>query len=63
MHTHETRLEPSWAMRGCSLVQAKLWLETKTRQQQVSIEIIGPLASTKEHQYWNIYDFFNQDIA
>jgi hypothetical protein len=32
------------------LVQAKLLLET-TKKQQVSIEIRGPLASTKEHQY------------
>ena len=46
----QTRRKPSWAKRWCSLVQAKLLLETK-KQQDVSIEIRGPLASTKEHQY------------
>ena len=47
------KIKPSWAKRWCSLVEAKLWLETKKTQQQkqdVSIEIRGPLASTKEHQ-------------
>ena len=38
-------------MQGCSLVQAKLWLETTTTTRQVSMKIMGPLASTKEHQH------------
>ena len=42
-------------MWGCSLVQEKLWLETKKNTKkttkQVSMKIKGPLASTKEHQY------------
>ena len=51
----------SWAMRGCSLVKAKLWLnvvftvvygwrQTTKNKKQVSMIKIGPLASTKEHQ-------------
>ena len=49
--------KPSWAKRWCSLVQAKLWLETKQNKtrQDVSIEIRGPLASTKEHQKYFFY--------
>ena len=46
-------------MLGYSLVQAKLWLETKKTQQQQddnnSMKIMGPLACTKEHQYKQRY--------
>ena len=29
--------KPSWAMRWCSLVQAKLWLETKNKKNNKTI--------------------------
>ena len=50
---NKNQAKHSWAKRWCSLVQAKLWLETTTRQQDKtknSMKIMGPLASTKEHQ-------------
>ena len=57
----KTTNKPSWPMRGCALVQAKLWLnvvftevygwrQNKQKKTKKSIEIIRPLASTKAHQ-------------
>ena len=56
LDAHLTSL--GYLRQGCSLVQAKLLLETNNTQQDNnnSIEMIGPLPSTKEHQYFARYD-------
>ena len=46
-------------MQWCSLVQAKLWLWTTTKNNKNnSIEIMGPLASSKERQNY-VYSISN----